>query len=92
MPKKNIDIEARKLFIQTLAKLTTPPEVEEFLNDLFSSAEIKDFSRRLLAAKLLMETKTYLEITHEMGMSAGTINKIHFKTRGSPLIRGLFEK
>jgi TrpR-related protein YerC/YecD len=90
MPKKNIDLKARKLFIETIAGLKNDLQVEEFLKDLFSSAEIKDFSRRILAAKMLQEGKTYQEITFDMGMSAGTINKIYFKTKGSRLMRGLF--
>lgn len=90
MPKKKIDQTAKKLFVRTLASLKKEYVVEDFLSDLFSSAEVKDFSRRLLAAKMLKEGKTYIDITADMGMSAGTINKIHFKTKGSPLIHRLF--
>jgi len=92
MPKKRIDREAKKLFIDVLVGLKDKAEFEMFMEGLFSSAEIKDFSRRLLAAKFLMEKKTYLEIQQDMGMGEGTINKIHFKTKGSPLFRSLFEK
>lgn len=92
MPKKGIDSEAKKLFVDILAGLKGEDEFEMFLEDLFSSAEIKDFSRRLLAARFLMEKRTYLEIQQDMGMGEGTINKIHFKTKGSPLFRRLFEK
>jgi len=92
MPKKGIDSEAKKLFIEVLASLKDKAELEMFIEDLFSSAEIKDFSRRLLATKFLMEKKTYLEIRQDMGMGEGTINKIHFKTKGSPLFHRLFEK
>ncbi|MEK7143145.1 MAG: Trp family transcriptional regulator [Patescibacteria group bacterium] len=90
MPKKGIDQEAKKLFFKILTNLKAG-DLGLFIGDIFSSAEVKDFSRRLLAAKLLMEKKTYLEICHDMGMSENTINKIHFKTKGSPLIRRLFE-
>jgi len=92
MSKKGIDTEAKKLFLDVLAGLKDKAEFEMFLEDIFSSAEVKDFSRRLLAAKFLMEKKTYLEIQQDMGMGEGTINKIHFKTKGSPLFRRLFEK
>lgn len=92
MPKKGIDGEAKKLFVSILTRLKGKNEFKMFLEDIFSSAEIKDFSRRLLAAKFLMEKKTYLEIQQNMGMGEGTINKIHFKTKGSPLFRRLFEK
>lgn len=92
MPKKGIDSEAKKLFVEILTGLKGKDELEMFLEDIFSSAEIKDFSRRILAAKFLMEKRTYLEIQQDMGMGEGTINKIHFKTKGSPLFRRLFEK
>ena len=92
MPKKGIDSEAKKLFVDTLVGLKGKDEFKMFLEDIFSFAEIKDFSRRVLAAKFLMEKKTYLEIQQDMGMGEGTINKIHFKTKGSPLFRSLFEK
>lgn len=92
MPKKGIDSAAKKLFVDTLSDLKNKDELEMFLEDIFSSAEIKDFSRRLLAAKFLIEKRTYLDIKYDMGMGEGTINKIHFKTKGSPLFRHLFEK
>lgn len=83
MPKRGIDKEAKELLIKIITKLKTSEMVTDFLNDIFSSAEVKDFSRRLLAAKLLFEGKTYEDINSMMGMSAGTINKVHFKTKGS---------
>ncbi|HOX40845.1 MAG TPA: Trp family transcriptional regulator [bacterium] len=89
MPKRGIDREAKALLIETMARLDGQDKIIEFLNDLFS-AEVKDLSRRLLAAKMLKEGKTYEEIGLLMGMSAGTVNKIHFKTKGSPLINSFF--
>ena len=90
MPRRGIDQEAKKLFIETLAQIVEEEKIEQFLSDLFSSSEVKDHSRRLLAAKFLTEGKTYEEINLVMGMSPGTINKIHFKTKGSRLINELF--
>ena len=92
MPKKGIDQESKSLLIRTLANLKNTQEIEELLNDLLSSAEIKDFSRRLMAAKYLAEEKTYLEVMDLMGMSPVTVNKVHFKTKGSPIIWKLFKK
>ena len=85
--KKSIDFEAKELLIQTIDTIRGEENIREFLNDLFSSAEVKDLSRRLMCAKLLFENNTYQQITQLMGMSANTINKIHFKTRGSKLLR-----
>jgi len=90
MPKKGIDALAKNLFFKTISKVKDEKHFEEFFYDLFSSSEVKDVSRRLLAAKMLIEGKTYLQIKEEMGMSEGTINKIYFKTKGSHILRRFF--
>lgn len=92
MPKKNIDQKAKKLLIQTLVRLCSEKDVFMFLDNLFSSSEVKDFSRRLFASKLLIKGKTYEEVEEIMGMGMGTINKVRFKTKGSPLLNRLFNK
>lgn len=91
MPKKRIDSESKKLFVESLKKLKSN-EFIDFLESLMSSTEIKNISRRTMAAKLLMEYNTYEDVEELMGMSPGTINKIHFKTKGSPVFRKLFIK
>lgn len=90
MPKKGIDQEAQKLLFETLIAIEKA-ELADFLKSLMSSAEIKDLARRLLSAKLLKENYTFLEIGELMGMSPGTINKVYFKTKGSPVINKLFK-
>lgn len=91
MPQTNIDYKSKKLFLETLHKLQND-ELEDFLFSLLSSFEIKDFSRRLMAAKLLKNGNTYEAIVDIMGMSESTIGKIHAKTHGSPVINKLFNK
>jgi len=91
MPKKRIDTESKEFLFQTLKKLKNDDFVD-FWESLFSSAEIKDVSRRLMAAKLLHQDLTYEEVEEIMGMGSNTVNKIHFKTKGSPVLRGLFRK
>lgn len=86
MSKKGIDQESKDLLINLLMKLKTEDEAEGFLNDFFSSAEVKDLARRVMAAKYLTDEKTYSEVEFLMGMSPGTVNKVHFKTRGSKII------
>ncbi len=92
MPKKGIDAKAKVLFFETISKIKEQKQFEEFFYDLCSSSEVKDFSRRLMAASLLIEGKTYLQIKDDMGMSEATINKIYFKTKGSPLMHHFFLK
>ncbi|TSC94293.1 MAG: hypothetical protein Athens101428_336 [Candidatus Berkelbacteria bacterium Athens1014_28] len=91
MPKKGIDFEAKKLLIESLEELKSD-EFIDFMESLLSSTEIKNISRRIMAAKLLLENNTYKDVEELMGMSPGTINKIHFKTKGSPAFRKLFKK
>ncbi|MCX6809308.1 MAG: Trp family transcriptional regulator [Candidatus Berkelbacteria bacterium] len=92
MPERNIDRKAKELFIKTLAELKKEDDILMFLENLYSSSEVKDHSRRLLAAKMLIEGSTYEDIALVMGMGTGTINKIHFKTKGSPLLNKLFKE
>lgn len=90
MPETNIDPKSKRLLLKIIKKLDGD-EIEDLLLSLLSSAEVKDISRRLMAAKLLKECNTYQEIIERMGMSESTVNKIHFKTKGSPVINRLFK-
>ena len=54
-----------------------------------SSSELKDLARRLLAVKMLYNKDTYQEIHFQSAMSMSTINKMHFKTKGSKILREL---
>lgn len=89
MVNTNIDLKAKKEFFDALKKVGRE-DFEGFFKDLMSSSEIKDLSRRFLAAKLLKQGKTYQEISDLLGMSEGTINKVYFKTKGSRIIPHLF--
>ena len=91
MPSEGIDRKSRELFFETVCKLSGNEVAESFFKDLFSSSEIKDFSRRIFAAKLLREGVTYGEIQEQMGMSPTTINKIYFKTKGSLVLGELLD-
>lgn len=72
-----------------LVKIKNKETAKEFLTDILSSSETKDIARRILAAKLLYQGKTYQEIEDLLGMGPLTINKIHFKTKGSQVLRKL---
>ncbi len=88
MPKIGIDLKAKKEFFEALKKVRDN-DLEAFFKDLMSSSEIKDLSRRFLAATFLKQGKTYQEISNSMGMSEGTINKVYFKTKGSRVFPNL---
>ena len=89
MPKKNIDNSAKERLFGTISKLKGPNEVKQFLGDLLSSSEVKDLARRLLAAEYLFDGKTYEMVREDLGMGMATINKVHFKTKGSKILYNL---
>jgi len=89
MPKKGIDKIAKEKFIFALSKINKVEEIENFLSDLMSSAELKDLSRRYLACEYLNKGKTYEEIRYDLGMGMSTINKVRFKTKGSRILNEL---
>lgn len=91
MPEIGIDGKSKKLFLDLLRKFNAG-EREEMLSSLLSSAEMKDISRRLMASKLLHSEFTFEEVQNKMGMSSNTVNKIYFKTKGSPTLRKEFKK
>jgi len=91
MPRKGINKESKELFLAMLPKIKGEDFID-FFESLLSSAEIKDISRRLMATKLLFKDLTYEEVEDIMGMGSNTVNKIHFKTKGSPVLRKLFKK
>ncbi len=91
MPERHIDAKSKKLLLETFIGMKRN-DVPDLLMSLMSSSEIKDLSRRIMCAKLLKEDHTYSDVALKMGMSEGTINKIHFKTKGSPIINKLFGK
>ena len=82
--------EAYEEWFKVVIKLKTANEAEEFFRDLFSSSEIKDITRRLKCARLLYEENTFQQIEELLGMGSPTINKIHFKTKGSRILPKLF--
>jgi len=89
---KNINQESKELLLKILLNLKTEEQAREFLNDLFSSAEVSDLARRAMAAKLLYSEKTYQQIYHLLGMGANTITKVHFKTRGNKVLKEIINE
>jgi TrpR-related protein YerC/YecD len=88
--RAKLNKEAVAELSRALAKVKKDEDILEMIQDLMSSSEIRDLARRLKAARLLYEGKTYQEIEEMLGMSPITINKIHFKTRGSRILKELF--
>lgn len=61
---------------ETLLKLETVEECENFLSDLCTIKEIQSMAQRLKAAKMLLEGKTYNEVIEETDISSATLARV----------------
>lgn len=64
-----------KLFEAVLA-LRNIDECYQFFEDLCTVAELKSLAQRLEVAKMLVENRTYGEITQSTGASTATISRV----------------
>ena len=60
-----------------ILSLETEEECYRFFADLCSIAEIKEMSKRMLAAKRLNENSVYSSIVNETGLSSATISRVN---------------
>lgn len=61
---------------QVLAALDSPEEIAILLEDLCTVKEIEQMDQRIRSATLLMEKKTYTQITEETGISTVTLSRV----------------
>lgn len=60
-----------------ILSLENEEECYRFFSDLCSVAEIKEMSKRILAAKRLKENSVYASIVSETGLSSATISRVN---------------
>ena len=75
MTLKNEKFMLKELYAE-LIKLETEEECENFLNDLCTIKELESMCQRLQAAKMLLEGKTYNEITEKTEISSATLARV----------------
>ena len=75
MYKPNLEKD-KKLIIETLRKLRNSKDLGNFIDDLLTEEEILDLAQRLKIAKLILDGKTYDEITEKVNTSTSTVSKI----------------
>ncbi len=51
-------------------------DVEIFLEDLCTKAEIENMAQRLYSAKLILEGKTYNQVSEETQISTATLSRV----------------
>ena len=76
MIRKLKDDNIEKLF-EAILTLENLEECYDFFEDICTVDEIQGISRRLCAAKMLMDNRVYSEITSETGLSTATISRVN---------------
>ncbi len=74
--ENNLTTREAKQLTRAFALLNSPEEVLRLFRDLLTVDEVEEFSRRLEAARLLSEGKTYREVASQTGMSTATVTRI----------------
>ena len=69
--------EKMDLLFRAILSLQTPEECYNFFEDLCTVPELQEMSRRLLAAKMLMDNHIYTEIASQTGLSTATISRVN---------------
>ena len=59
-----------------ILKLETEEECEAFFSDLCTMKELQSMGQRLLAAKMLLDGKTYNEVLEETDISSATLARV----------------
>lgn len=76
------DKKTRELF-EAILKLKNNDEATRFFRDLLTIAEIKEFSNRWQAAKLLAQGLSYAEVAKKLKMSTTTVVRVaHWLNHG----------
>ena len=68
--------QAEKALFKAILSLEDPSECQNFLRDLLTEAELKEFANRWKVAQLLAKKTDYKKIEKETGMSSTTIARI----------------
>ena len=75
MEKINL-ISDKKVLLKAFRKCKTKQDLIDFIDDLFTEEEFLDLAQRLKIAKLIIEGKTYEEISKLVNTSTSTVSKI----------------
>lgn len=61
---------------ELIASLKTPEDCKVLFNDLCTEREIEQMAQRIGAAKLLLEGKTYQQVTDTYEISSATLSRV----------------
>lgn len=75
MNKPNVEKD-RKLLVEKLRNIKSQKDLSNFLDDLLTEEEILDLAQRINIATLILDGKSYDEISETIGTSTSTVSKI----------------
>ena len=61
---------------ELIASVTDPEDVKNLLADLCTKKEVENMAERVLAARLLMEGKTYNQVMEKANISSATLSRV----------------
>ena len=74
--KKTIKDPRLDFLFEAIMTLQDLEECYEFFEDLCTVSELQEMSRRLVAARMLMNNHIYSEIAEKTGLSTATISRV----------------
>lgn len=74
---KKIDDERLEYLYRGILTLETMEDCRRFFEDLCTPSELLEMSRRMQAAKMLLNNMVYTEISAETGLSTATISRVN---------------
>ena len=72
----NWNTKEKRELVEAILSLKNKDEAERFFRDLMTKQEIDEFSKRLLAAKMLSQDTQYSAIIEATGLSSTTVARI----------------
>lgn len=75
MNKANLEAMKKELY-EAIVRVDSVEGCVEFLEDLCSFKEVEKMAQRVIAARLLMEGKTYAQVIAETEISSATLSRV----------------
>lgn len=91
MSKLTLDSQTKALF-ETILKLKSVEECNDFFKDLCTIKEVQAMSQRLEAARLLIEGKTFTQIEALTGISSTTLSRVSQALKYGEGYKNILEK
>ncbi|MHB0978332.1 MAG: YerC/YecD family TrpR-related protein [Minisyncoccota bacterium] len=93
MANINWNSPENKKLVQAILSLESAGEAENFLRDLLTEGEIKEFSKRLQTAEMLSKGVHYSAIEEKTGFSSTTVARVsRWLKNGKGGYKGILKK